>query len=59
MARLGKIFINEILVNAQNWHQALKRSITFVFTNPKLKFISVIRFWPTAIHNSDSHMILQ
>ena len=26
----------------------LKRSITFVLTNPKLKFIFVIYFWPTA-----------
>ena len=29
---------------------SLKRSITFVLTNPKLKFIFVIRFWPTAIN---------
>ena len=29
---------------------SLKRSIAFVLTNPKLKFIFVIRFWPTAIH---------
>ena len=29
---------------------SLKRSIAFVLTNPELKFIFVIRFWPTAIH---------
>ena len=29
---------------------SLKRSITFVLANPKLKFIFVMRFWPTAIN---------
>ena len=38
----------------------LKRIITYWLTNPKLKFIFVIRFLATAYpYNSNSHMILR